>query len=272
MRWLVQENLNSTRNYMDIVDALVASDTYYLIVAFHDFTWKVVDKYTKQYLENSEEILDNFTKDKDVMVYGSKALAEFAEQQGYKPGSFHNENFDYSVLLEHFGNHMLNADVHIGTLFTLFPAWDRFFIRPSGNNKLFTGYVTTLEDFRKLEKEESAKEVSPYAGVDLVIAPYKQINTEYRFFIVDCRIVAHSSYAYAGTGCVDMYIPLSLIAFVRDMISIFRPAVAFVIDVAETNKGYKIVEFNNINTSGVYSCDIYAIVQAVNKLPEHLYR
>lgn len=50
------------------------------------------------------------------------------------------------------------------------------------------------------------------------------------------------------------------------MINQFPLAQAFVIDIAETNNGFKVIEYNNMNTSGLYDCDEILLVQAINEI------
>jgi hypothetical protein len=55
-------------------------------------------------------------------------------------------------------------------------------------------------------------------------------------------------------------------AFARDMIAIWQPLEAFVLDVCETQNGFRIVEINTINSAGFYAADIQNIVLALEEL------
>ena len=51
----------------------------------------------------------------------------------------------------------------------------------------------------------------------------------------------------------------------------FQPAPVFVIDVAETDSGEKIIEYNTFNSSGFYFCDVGQIIDSVNAFVETRY-
>lgn len=52
----------------------------------------------------------------------------------------------------------------------------------------------------------------------------------------------------------------------NDMIKLYQPGRAFVIDVALTDDGLKIVELNCINCSGFYEADIQKIIMSLNNI------
>lgn len=53
------------------------------------------------------------------------------------------------------------------------------------------------------------------------------------------------------------------IAFAKDMLNIYQPERAFVLDIAITLFGPKIIEVNNINSSGFYAANVENIVVAI---------
>lgn len=85
-----------------------------------------------------------------------------------------------------------------------------------------------------------------------------------------------SLYAIAGTVVTDALIDDGARTFALSMIKLWQPNVAFVLDIAETENGYKIVEVNGYTTSGFYQCDVGAIAEALvnrfedaSRLPIH---
>ena len=46
----------------------------------------------------------------------------------------------------------------------------------------------------------------------------------------------------------------------------FQPARAFVLDVADTLEGPKVIEVNNFNSAGLYACDVGKIVDAIEAM------
>jgi hypothetical protein len=52
------------------------------------------------------------------------------------------------------------------------------------------------------------------------------------------------------------------------MIDIWQPARGFVIDIADLqNDEYKIIEINNLNSSGFYAIDLQKFVMAIENMP-----
>jgi hypothetical protein len=265
MRWLVQENLNSYRNYIDMLDTLTTLNVEFLVISMQkDGKLTVIDTETKIPLIDSSTLISNFTVGYPVMVYGSKGFADAAVTMELKPGSFMTDNFDFKILKEKFGTHLLNYDFLTGDLFSLVPPWQEFFIRPTGNNKLFTGTKITLKDFTAWQEREFM-ESARYHGKSLMASPLQIILSEYRFFVVKGNVVAHSSYMVNGVFDSSGVLQTDMLSYLYEVIKLFTVADAYVIDIASTPDGFKIVEFNNLNSSGFYSCDISSIVQAINK-------
>ena len=50
------------------------------------------------------------------------------------------------------------------------------------------------------------------------------------------------------------------------MIQQWQPSRGFVIDIAEAAEGPKIIEINNLNSSGFYCCDVSKIVQTIEQM------
>ena len=83
---------------------------------------------------------------------------------------------------------------------------------------------------------------------------------------MDGRIVTGSMYRLGHRVVYDPYVPPHCLDFADQMIRQWQPARAFVMDVAETPDGPKIIEINNINCSGFYACNMGRIVDAVEQM------
>lgn len=264
MRWIIQENLNSIENYINVIYALENQNTEFIIVTIKNNKMLILDKETKIPLDNSDYLISEFVKSGSIMVYGSKALANIAKEMNLKPGSFLNSNFEFELLKDKFGDNLLNSELIIDNLYNLNPPWNEFFIRPTGNTKLFTGFKTNLSDFYVWK--ENVLNSNKYTGEDIMISPIQNILSEYRFFIVKNEIVAASSYIIDGQFNINGEVSSSMINYVKNMINIFSISDAYVIDIANTKEEFKkIIEFNNINTSGLYNSNAEDIVKALNK-------
>lgn len=267
MKWLVQEFLNSSANSIRIANALEKCSIDYLLVRVNkDETLSVIDKENKMPLDNSGKVIQEYVLNEPVMVYGSKTFAEIAEDMELEPGSFMNEQFEFDVFRDVLGSELLNQHFVIGELSELEPMADKFFIRPTGNTKLIPGMTVTKEDFLSWKERESKNENSPYIGQSLMISPIQEIEAEYRFFVVNQEIVTGSSYKVGNNIDTTRKPSKDILQYTKKMIDRFPLAKAFVIDVAETKNGLKVVEYNNINTSGLYGCDELAFVRSINDL------
>lgn len=266
MKWLVQEFLNNSSNVVRIADALEKCSIDYLLVRVNrDNSLSVIDKEQKTPLDNSEEVIQSFILNERVMIYGSKTFATIAENMKLEPGSFMTEQFEFEIFQRELGNELLNNQFMIGELSTLNPIAEEFFIRPTGNTKLFTGMSITKKDFLEWQKRED-KEDSLYIGQTLMVAPLQSIKAEYRFFVVNQKVITGSSYKVDGKVDISCKPSFEVIRYTEKMVDKFPLAKAFVIDIAETEKGLKVIEYNNINTSGLYGCDELAFVRAINIL------
>jgi hypothetical protein len=268
MKWLIQEFLDNNPNFIRMMHAIEATRTNFLLVRLnHDNSLTIIDPVDKLPLDQSETVLEEFTKNDRVMVYGSKTFANIAKVMNLKPGSFLNRNFEFDVIREILGSELLNNEFIIGDLFSLQPIAEHFFIRPTGNTKLFTGMTVSKEDFLDWQKRErSLSEKSPYVNQSLLISPVQEILSEYRFFVVNQEIVTSSSYQVNHTFNTTQKPSNEMLYFTRRIIDKFPIAKAFVVDIAKTKNGFKVVEYNNINSSGLYTCDEVSIVEAINNL------
>lgn len=266
MKWLVQEFLNNQSNMIRVINALEELDVEYLIVSLDkNYKMIVLDKADKVPLDDSERILKEFVHNENIMVYGSKAFALIADKMGLKPGSFMNEKFEFEEFRKVLGQELLNNQFEVGELSNLQPMGDKFFIRPTGNTKLFTGMVVSKTDFLQWQERERTKD-SPYNGQTLLISAFQEIKAEYRFFVVNQQIVTGSSYKVGENIDTSRKPSKELLSYTQKMINKFPLADAYVIDIAETSNGYKVIEYNNINTSGLYGCNEVAFVKAINKM------
>ena len=266
MKWLVQEFLNYNPNVTRVMEALDELHVEYLLVRVNkDDSLTVLDKESKLPLNNSEEALQSFVLNESVMFYGSKAIAKIATDMNLVPGSFMNEKFEFEVFRKEMGRELLNYDFNIGELSELEPIDDAFFIRPTGNTKLFPGMTVTRQEFMEWKHRE-AHEGSPYIGESLMMSNLLEIQAEYRFFVVNQRVITGSSYKIGDEFDSTIKPSKEIADYAQKMVNRFALSNAFVIDIAETSKGLKIVEYNNINTSALYGCDEFDFIQAINNL------
>jgi hypothetical protein len=106
----------------------------------------------------------------------------------------------------------------------------------------------------------------------LVTCPPQNINQEWRFFIVNDKIVAGSQYRHNGLLRIWEPIPQHVWDRARAFAGSWKPCSTIVMDICEigegSNGGLFILEYNCVNSSGFYNCDVGAIVDALEELPD----
>lgn len=211
-----------------------------------------------------------------VVAYGSTTLMRLAPKE-WVPGIWYNEKtFRPSVWSHFLGKHYLNENAIIMPLHEVLDTWayPKQFIRPDSDFKLFSGEVFMNGDFHDwYKKVESLIESGTYVNLTLdtpvSVAEYIFIEAEWRFFIAEKTVIAASQYREKGKlkkshiidfGAYDLADEIATDEWQLDS--------AYVVDVAKTAKGYKVIEFNNFNSSGFYKCYIKDILWGASMLAE----
>ena len=97
------------------------------------------------------------------------------------------------------------------------------------------------------------------------LAEPKQIQKEWRLFVVDNEIVSASKYMENGAlNKSNQDIPNEMLSFAKTNIKKYRIADIYTLDIALCNDEYKIIECNCFNGTGFYDHDIEQIVKAIN--------
>lgn len=248
MHWVIQKNLFKPANYLLLTEALDRSSITYTSVFIPTGTYDL------------EPALKLDTK---VYVCGAIKLKTIAEQRGWLPGSFLNDNFSFDVWVAQLGAFLLNADVRYGTFSEInVDSLQRFFIRPLEDNKAFDGMVIDSEMLTAWRGDATKKYLE---NLNVIVSPVKEIYREYRIFVVNKEVVTGSVYKVSGQPQLSQQVEQGVIDFVYDVIDKWLPAESVVIDVCLTSDGYRVIEFNNINSSGFYASDVQKYVQAIQK-------
>jgi len=264
MHWVIQNNLYREHNHQILMDTVKRYGIPHTLVELSSL---------------SDVLTPEINVDGLIYCCGSVKLSRIARNRKWAPGSFLNENHRFEKWVEHWGQHMFNADAVFGDLGTVVPPLDgEFFIRPCEDTKSFSGKCFYLHEFSKWRQRmlESGCEYidsnfvrhkhEAKADTKVMLSPVKKILSEFRFFVVDGKVVTSSQYKMGGkyytNSCVDPY----LTDYAQAMVDIWQPARAFVIDIFNSELGPKIGEINNINCSGFYDCDVSKLVEAIESM------
>lgn len=211
-----------------------------------------------------------------IMVMGALKLARIAQERGWWPGSFLNDNFDYRVEMQHWPNRMLNADARFST-FADVPEppkeWrGMFFIRPVHDNKAFNGRAMSWKQFQEWRHEvvdEGKRDGYILDGnTEVMTAQATNLYQEYRIWVVDGKVVTGSLYKLDRRPHFLAQVDEDVLRFAQETVDIWGPADCFVLDVARTSNGLSIIEAGNINSAGFYEANMGLLVDALERYVE----
>ncbi len=260
--WIVQNNLNFEVGIDNLKNILKSKNVDLVEVDIYKNDENMYNKDTFDKFEPSDT--------KNIFVLGSYRLSRMATERGFSPGSFSNEHFNYASWTHHWTKeHMLNGEYlkQKVTDIQIPEHWDAVFARPLEDDKLITGGLFKKEDLlMALETKITEAHQNKY----LIISEKKTILAEYRFFVIDGEVVTGSLYKIRGQLITSDAIDQEALTFAEQMVNNWAPSKAFVIDIALTDKGPKIIEVNNISSAGLYKSDVSLIVEKMEKLLENL--
>lgn len=268
VNWLIEKYV--FENYEDKLATAIKNSGSNVII--YDETEKSLEDICKRFKEDDIVILHSSLQD------GRKML-----RLPCYPGIFMNlDNYECYNYYGYFGNHLLNSNYLMmgindlprrkDEIFDYFKS-DSIFIRPSNGFKTFTGQILPKEDFD--DKYDTL--IKSYGGIDpgtlVLIAPIQEIEEEYRFIVVDGKVVSGALYmnkeyrekweAFWDKECEDE----NAFNFAVEMSKLYQPDKAYTIDICKTsNNEYKIMELNSFCCASMYGNNYDKVVSAVNEL------
>jgi hypothetical protein len=257
MFWVLQDNLFNEAAFADLLVQLDRQNTKYQVVKIIPFI--------------AEMIPDVDVQDDHVFVLGATSMSKVALRKGWVPGYF-SDNLNYQTLLENYGSYMLNATCVVATFGKLEKQWDVFHLRPVLDTKSFAGTVMDWDEFAEWREkviaicEEENSLTTLTAKDQVVMSPITEIHAEYRFYVVDGKVITGSMYKQGSRVHYSSVVDDRITKFAQEMVTLWSPNRAFALDIAETPTGLKVIEINAINSSGFYACDMGKFVDAINNM------
>lgn len=253
MNWVIQDRFYNEFGHLRLLAVLEQMEIPYHVVKLDP---------------GLRELTPDVRPENPVMVCGSTTMCGIAQARGWTPGSFLNENFDYRVWAPGFGELALNQDARIVRFQEVENWYPRFFVRVIDDSKSFPGGVISWEEFERRQREVlegKARNRTLEPETLVVVAPVKQIYFERRYFVVDGCIITSSQYRAGGVPRVsdDPHEECDEVA--KAAIARFSPSRAFVIDMAGTPDGIKVVEINCFNSAAFYACNVGKLVETVER-------
>jgi len=274
MHWVLQNNIFNEKAYDELVKVL---ERFNIPHSFHKVI-PFIGELTPSF--QSQCPIDNFN---NVICMGSYSMRHTAKKEGWYPGVFDLEPYDFRQQLHHWGENMLNfdsvvcrfEDAHILT-----PA----FIRPIHDSKVFAGRVFDPKEFKEWQKKVCVLEEdfgdSLTKDTLIQVCNPKKIYAEYRFWIGKQQPVTASLYKRGDKVIYSSDVDARVYGYVHEILQTkdrkvhntlshakygWNPQPAFCLDVADTPDGFKVVEINTINSSGFYAADIQKLVMALEE-------
>jgi hypothetical protein len=140
------------------------------------------------------------------------------------------------------------------------------FIKPSRDLKSFNGGVIYAGETIKNYIARTGHSMPSIKDETIVVSNIKEIQEEYRFFIYKDKILAASRYMLNSEVNPSNIVPEFIANCASDYAKLYNPADIFVMDLAVTNEGIKIVEYNCWNASGFYHCNIRDLIFQINEI------
>jgi len=142
------------------------------------------------------------------------------------------------------------------------------FCRPDGNDKVFTGGCISLDEFDRVYALMTFYD--PPAGTKIVVAQPQPIHAEARFFVIN-GVVVTGSYYRISRSRQQVEAPEKLVAVARDVASFcqkknYAPSPSWVLDLAENEEGWRIIEVGGSSMCGLYACDTDKIIKSLSRL------
>lgn len=252
MHWIVQANIYDEPGWVALVDTLTRfniSHSQHRIIPFVG------------------ELLPDINPSGRVICMGTYSMRHIAKSRNWYPGVFDLEPFDFTTQLAHWGDHMLNSDAVVVRFADAVFTQPEMFVRPIEDSKIFAGGIFEQEEFVgwqirvcKLHQDDGSTLTE---NTMIQLCSLKQIFSEHRFWVVKGQIVTASTYKIGSKVIYNNVVDDRFYEYVNARIAEWQPLEAFVIDVADTPLGIKVVEINTLNSSGYYAADMQKLVLAL---------
>jgi hypothetical protein len=206
-----------------------------------------------------------------VFVTGTTSMQAVSEAHGWSPGYITAPS--QQECIEHWGEHMLNHDTRWGRIDEIVVPDGPFFTRPDLDLKAFSGTVFDPQDKTAETFEEFRARIMNIQGWTncppdtlVMVAPVREIWSEYRCYVIDGEVRTASRYKTGRTVAYSQEVGDMFIKYANDRVKEWNPRSAFVMDIAHTPDGPKVIETNAISSSGFYAIDMNIFVGEINAL------
>lgn len=280
IKWLIQDvSLNITQMYrkFDALKSMGEDISGVGVLADH------------QYITGLDDAIEEDLSTKYVFLSGVKILNLLKAAKSISdivqfPTEFHIKNsdiilkslkegvfYDYQKFDQaHYGNlnlPLLNQSAkyisikdNLDTVFS-----EDKFIKPSRDLKAFdAGILKAGESINQFIMGRNRQRF--YLDEKLVVSDVLVMKDEYRFFVINGKVITGSAYRVEGIVGENEVVPVAVFECAEKYAKLYVPQDIFTMDLARLHDGsIKIIEYNCFNCSGVYLCDLIKTYKAIKK-------
>lgn len=174
--------------------------------------------------------------------------------------------YNYSYWVYNKIPNLLNHDALIvegvDKVMPMFNNNEKLWLRSEAGNKAFSGGVFTLEEFKQ---EAEYLRQNYLDGLIFAVATPKKIRREFRYVIVDGKVISSSLYMESGELKDGERASTRQINFVQNWFNSSACILPknLVVDFTDEDQ---LIEVNSLLTSGWYSCDLEKIVHSIKQV------
>lgn len=259
MYWVVSTDLGQHSRIMEFVERLNQLKQSVITVSLE----KALDPFWFPEIPDQE----------NVFFYGHINFVSRFNHKGYRPGVLGADVFDFDNIIKNVpSQHLLNNPESISTgcakdiLNILQNKNDNelFFFKPGTDQKLFAGSAYAVSDIKRIcENIKDGKIPDSTPEFPLVMGELYGIESEYRCFVINHKVVASSQYAKNHEYYVSSVIPEKILEFAQKMIDIWSPVEGYVLDIGLSNGNPYVIEYQGMNSAGFYDCNLKSLIQAM---------
>jgi hypothetical protein len=270
--WVLQNNFHSEPGYSHLVDGIERLGLPFVIVKPVPFTHRLLraDADTSSSAVDVEDLPEaEIDLNKPIFPMGSYTLAKIGKQRGWRPGAM-LANLDYSTWAAAWGaGRLLNPNARICRFGDANFDDEAAFVRPVEDSKSFSGKVFERGEWRgwKSRVLENCGATDPLnLDTEVLIAAPVVIHSETRCWVVGGEIVTVSGYKRGKQVIYTAGADEEVLKFAADCIRDWVPNVAFVLDIAQTPDGCRIIEVNCLNAAGFYAAETMKLICSLEEL------
>ena len=260
MKFLIQYNMMNEDSLQKVKSAVDKHNIPHEYVGIIPFSREIT---SNEPLEGTE-----------YLMYGSTLMTNLTSEDGLKwRGNYHDPETFRAEVWNAKRSDMLNAGDVTMTIENAIKFLEQqdpkslWFTRPCEDLKQYSGQVIEAGEciawFHDACECASSGSYKLEFDTMVVIAEPRNIKAEWRWFIVDGKIISGSMYRLNGVLDKRKELDVDVINEARMFANMWLPHRNCVMDLALVDDQLKVIEFNTINSSGFYDHDVERIIAAL---------